>query len=468
MNKRIDPRIFHKNTAEDYLRAAIETASWIDTLAVKTEYGRIWKALPEGQDGYREDVPMFTSKSMYDGSAGIGIFLIRLYEATSDERWLKEAEEAAAHIIATQVGPEWYEHTLHSEVKGIIPVPGWAAGSYNGPVGEAYFLEDLYQVTRKQEYRDFVLRTADVLMEAASRDERGLFWSEQEDITADGGFIVFLDIVYRCTGIRKYLDFASEAAERVAKDALNAPNGGKFWKLLDLSMIDFPKDTTFPNWSHGTTGTAWMFAALYQDTGKQEFLELAKAGLEYAMNISVGDEKGRLIPYQDHPVTGPTYDKYYLSTCHGPVGSTLAFREVYEVTGEELYKNWTIELSRGIVKAGAPERHSWGFWNCQCQCCGTAGILEHFAEMYEYTGEKEFYDYMIRTADVLLSDSDHRTPGSRTWYDSWWRTIPTRVVSYPGLYVGAAGCGSSLLRAYAALTGKKLTNLYEYHFFEKM
>ena len=37
MNKRIDPRIFRKNTAEDYLRAAIETASWIDTLAVKTQ-----------------------------------------------------------------------------------------------------------------------------------------------------------------------------------------------------------------------------------------------------------------------------------------------------------------------------------------------------------------------------------------------------------------------------------------------
>ena len=91
-------------------------------------------------------------------------------------------------------------------------MPGWAAGSYNGPVEEAYFLEDLYHVTRKQEYRDFVLRTADILMEAASLDERGLFWSEQEDITADGGFIVFLDIVYRRTGIRKYLDFASEAA----------------------------------------------------------------------------------------------------------------------------------------------------------------------------------------------------------------------------------------------------------------
>lgn len=231
-------------------------------------------------------------------------------------------------------------------------------------------------------------------------------------------------------------------------------------------MIDFPKDTTFPNWSHGTTGTAWMFAALYKDTKKPEYLELAKEGLKYAMNISVGDESGRLIPYQDHPVTGPTYDKYYLSTCHGPVGTTLAFRELYEITGEEEYKKWTVELSRGIVRAGAPEKHSWGFWNCQCQCCGTAGILEHFAHMYEFTGDEEFYDYMIRTANVMLSDSDHRTPGKRTWYDSWWRTIPTRIVSYVGLYVGAAGCGSSLLRTYAAMKGKKLTNLYEYHFFE--
>lgn len=400
MAKLITPEIFQKNTAEDYLKAAIDTAEWIDTLAIKTEYGRIWQALPEGQDGYWEDVPLFTPKSMYDGSAGIGIFFIRLYEATGDIRWLTEAEEAAAHIIATKVGVEWYQTTLHSEVKGIIPVPGWAAGPYNGPVGEAYFLEDLYQVTGKQEYRDYVLYVADVLLEAAVTDERGLHWSDQEDITADGGFIVFLDILYRKTGIKKYL-------------------------------------------------------------------ELAKEGLTYAMNIAVGDETGRLIPYQDHPVTGPTYDKYYLSTCHGPVGSTLAFRELYEITREEIYRNWTIELSRGIVRAGAPEKHSWGFWNCQCQCCGTAGILEHFAAMYEYTGEKEFYDYMIRTADVMLSDSDHRTPGLRTWYDSWWRTIPTRVVSYPGLYVGVAGCASSLLRTYAALTGKKLTNLYEYHFFEK-
>lgn len=103
MSKLIYPDIFKKNQAKDYLQAAIDTAEWIDTLAVKTEHGRIWKPLPDGQDGYREDVPMFTPKSLYDGSSGIGIFLIRLYEMTKNVRWLQEAEEAASHILATQV-----------------------------------------------------------------------------------------------------------------------------------------------------------------------------------------------------------------------------------------------------------------------------------------------------------------------------------------------------------------------------
>lgn len=466
MFTKIQPALLKPTTPEDYLKAAVEAAEWIDTLSVPTEHGKVWKALPDGQDGYREDVPMFTSKSLYDGSSGIGIFLIRLYEMTGDERWLKEAEKAAAHILATPVEKDWYENTLHSEVKGIIPVPGWAASTSNGPVGEAFFIEDLYQVTGKKEYRDFVLKTADVLLEAAVEDETGLHWSEQQDVVGDGGFVIFLLVLYRRTGTKKYLETADAVMRRTAKYALDSPYGGKYWKLLDLQLIDFPKDTTFPNWSHGTTGIAWVFAALFQDTQKEEYLDLARAGLEYAMNISVGDEAGRLIPYQDHPVTGPTWDKYYLSTCHGPAGSTLAFRLLYEITGEEKYRDWAIELSRGILKAGAPERHSWGYWNCMCQCCGLSGILEHFAHMYEFTESDEFKDAMLRSADVLLSNSDHTMTGKRTWYDSWWRTIPTRVVSYPGLYVGTAGCGSSLLKTYAVLNNKKITNIYEYHFFE--
>lgn len=69
-------------------------------------------------------------------------------------------------------------------------------------------------MTRKQEYRDFVLRISGLFLWRQLLEMNvGCSGASQEDITADGGFIVFLDIVYSCTGIRKYLDFASEAAE---------------------------------------------------------------------------------------------------------------------------------------------------------------------------------------------------------------------------------------------------------------
>lgn len=257
-------------------------------------------------------------------------------------------------------------------------------------MGQALFLDDIYQVTKEEKYKAYVLKVADDLLEAGKYTEDGLHWSNEEDVVADGGFVFFLVQVYEHFGGQKYLDAASKAADYIAKDALDAPNGGKFWKLLDLTLIGFEKDTTFPGFSHGTAGTAWMFAVIYKATKNEKYLELAKEGAKYLQGIAVGDENAVLIPYQDHPVTGPTNDKFYLSTCHGPAGHTLLFRILYEITGEQEYLDWFKRISRGTIRAGAPERFSWGFWNAQCQCCGTAGILEHFVHAYEFTRMKSF------------------------------------------------------------------------------
>ncbi len=209
-----------------------------------------------------------------------------------------------------------------------------------------------------------------------------------------------------------------------------------------------------------------MFAVLYGETKNEKYLSLAKDGVAYLMHIAVGDETGMLIPYQDHPKTGPTFDRFYLSTCHGPAGTTLVFRKLYELTGEEIYRDWVIWLSRGVIRAGAPESYSWGYWNSMCQCCGSAGLLEHFINVYELTRQSEFLTYAVRTADKMLSDSSTLYEGLRTWYGAWTRTIPEKVVSYLGLYVGNAGCASALLSLYALEAKKTLTKLYEFRFVE--
>ena len=462
------PKIFKSLTDEDYLNSAIETANWLKTLEIKTEHGKIWKNFPDGQNGFGKDIMLFGPTNIYSGSAGIGIFFLRLYQATKEEQYLNEARDAANHIISIETDAGWYEQTLHSDIGGVIPVPGWAIGYSNGPMGQALFLDDLYQVTGEEKYKNYVLKTADDLLEAGKYTEEGLHWSNEEDIVADGGFVFFLVQVYEHFGDSKYLDAAAKAADYIAKDALPAKNGGKYWKLLDLSLIGFEKETTFPGFSHGTAGTAWMFAIIYKATKNEKYLELAKEGAKYLQGIAVGDEDAVLIPYQDHPVTGPTNDKFYLGTCHGPAGHTLLFRILYEITGEEEYKDWLIRISRGTIRAGAPERFSWGFWNAQCQCCGTAGILEHFVHIYEFTGEKEFLGYAKRTARILISDSSvsDEEPDQRKWYGAWTRTIPDKVVSYSGLYVGSAGCASALLSLYALDKNIKLTQLFEYAHFD--
>ncbi|MDD6293521.1 MAG: hypothetical protein PUA71_06810 [Eubacteriales bacterium] len=462
------PKVFRTLTDEDYLNSAIETANWLKTLEIKTEHGKIWKNFPDGQNGFGRDIMLFGPTNIYSGSAGIGIFFLRLYEATKDEKYLEEAKVAANHIISIETSAKWYEDTLNSDIGGVIPVPGWAIGYSNGPMGQALFLDDIYQVTGEEKYKNYVIKVADDLLEAGKYTEEGLHWSNEEDVVADGGFVFFLVQVYEHFGDVKYLDAARKAADYIAKDALPAKNGGKYWKLLDLSLIGFEKETTFPGFSHGTAGTAWMFAIIYKATKDERYLELAREGAKYLEGIAVGDEEAALIPYQDHPVTGPTNDKFYLGTCHGPAGHTLLFRILYEITGEEEYKDWMIRISRGTIRAGAPERFSWGFWNAQCQCCGTAGILEHFVHMYEFTGEKEFLDYARRTARVLISDSSvsDEEPDKRKWYGAWTRTIPDKVVSYAGLYVGSAGCASALLSLYAVDKDIKLTQLFEYAHFD--
>ncbi|MCC6098475.1 MAG: lanthionine synthetase [Coriobacteriaceae bacterium] len=464
---RLVPDVFRPLATDDLLDAAKQTAAWIRSHEVPTEHGKLWDVFPKGQPGFGPDVMIFGPRCHYSGAAGIGTFFLRMWEATGDESYLADARAAADELIATASGPEWYDRVLASDVGGVIPVPGWAIGYSNGPAGEGLFVISLYEATGEERYLAYARKVADDLIAAAKPDPHGIRWSDQEDVVADGGFVFYLVLVWRKTGDSRYLDAARRAGDRIAADALQSPHGGLYWKLLDLRLIGFPKDTTFPNFSHGTAGTAWMFALLFEATGEKRYLELARGGVEYLKAIAVGDETGMLVPYQVHPVTGLTTNRFYLSSCHGPVGTVLPFRKLYELTGEAEYRDWCVWLSRGIIRAGAPEHYSWGYWNSNCQCCGTPGILEHFVDMYEFTGEPEFLDYAWRTARVLLADSttwDDR-PGQRTWYGAWTRTIPSRVVSYLGLYSGAAGCASSLVRLYADRRDVRLTQLFEYEFF---
>ena len=75
--------LFKQYEAQDYIDIAERTADWIKTTERKTENGVRWVQSPDSAEDF-SDYPMLTEKALYGGSAGIGLFYLRLYQVT---RW---------------------------------------------------------------------------------------------------------------------------------------------------------------------------------------------------------------------------------------------------------------------------------------------------------------------------------------------------------------------------------------------
>lgn len=467
--------LFKPYKSDDYIKIAEEAADWIKTTEKFTENGKIWEQSPDSDEDF-SDYPMLTEKALYGGSAGIGLFYLRLFQVTNKQEYLDEAIKAADHIIATDEGVEFYERTLNdnSEADKLVHVknmPGWKIGYYNGPTGHAYLHLNLYKITKDEKYKNYAIKVADDVLALAKETEDGIYWSEQNDLCGDGGFITYLVFIWQLTKDNKYIDAAKKLGDYILTKSAPAPNGGKYWNVVDLTIIDFPKDVFWVNMAHGTSGVGWLFTILYNATKEKKYLDAAVDAAKYIEGIAVGDDEAVLVPYLDSLERGPSTEFYYLSWCHGPAGTAILFDALYRITKEQEYLDWVKKLSRGIINAGAPETFSRGYWPSQALCCGTPGILEHFVAVYKLTGEDEFLKYARRTAKFIIGQS-FVNDGSdmysqqhvRRWYGNWWRTIPQNVHSYTGLYIGTAGNAWSLLSLAAAENKEKLINTIEYAF----
>lgn len=461
-NKRI-PYLFKENEYSDYLNAAIESATWIQNYEVKEDYGKTWKIFPDNQDGISVGA-VVGKKSFYSGSSGIGFFFLRLYQITKDKKWLQEAEEAAIYLLHNSTDVAYYKNIQNKIKEDPSRIYGWSFSYKVGPISEGLFTYALYEETNKEEYLNYAIKVTEDFVEAAIEDEKGIYWSDAQDIVGDAGGIVYLLQMYKRLKKEKYLEVAEKAGEYIETLSRSAKNGGRYYVLYDLEKAhEGEAKSVHVNFSHGSTGIMYVWALLYEATKKTKYLDRAKAIVDYLKGIEARVDDSVLFPYQDHPEKGATYDKFYLGMCGGPVGSSLPFAKLYELTGEDQYLTYVKDLANGLICAGVPEKRSWGYWGSKCICCGGPGVLEYFSWLFEVTKDEKYLQYAKKTADVLLGDSHFESNGKkRCWYGVWDREQPNKIVSYLGFYIGAAGAGASLLRLCATYNNAKVADFFEY------
>jgi lantibiotic modifying enzyme len=392
------------------LEIARRAERWIARSAIRGTGGTAWPWDPDDPDSVQ--------LNLYTGMPGVVLFYLELFGATGERAALDEAAAGAEYLAAS----------LPSDDRVTD------AGLYTGLAGLAYTLALTYRETRLASLGDAAKRALATLHGAAQPEGRGVRFNESTDIVSGSAGIGLL-LLWAAAQLDdpSALDLAAAAGRRLVE--LGVPErGGIKW------MIAPGVPRNYPNFSHGTAGVSYFLASLYGATGEREFLDAARAGAAYLQELATRTANdGRMIFHSE-----PGNEQlYYLSWCHGPVGTARTFHRLGQLTGDAAYRDYVARLAQAILDMKVPER-SPGFWNNISQCCGNAGVIEFFLALYNVTGEPGHLEF----AEQVAADTVHRATaedGGLKWIQAEHRVRPELLIAQTGLMQGAAGVGLAML-----------------------
>lgn len=412
------PREWHDRirggTANDnrkYLDIALEVAAWIDTSTQAVDGGYRW---PE--DPLKPDV---VGMSFYNGMPGVVAFFAALHSATGDQRWLERATKGADYLIRQLEKPEALDN-----------------GLYTGLAGFGYTFLTVAKAGGGAPYPAAAQRTAAMIQ------QRGVTADYNDIISGMAGTGLFLLQAAAEWGDRSLIESAAAAGDALLATGEPA-EGGTMW---------FPAKSfrrNYPNFSHGTAGVAYFLATLHQRTGERRYLDGALRGAAYLDAVANRQDGATKIFHQ----SGGGENRYYMSWCHGPVGTARLFYRLHQITREARWSDWVDSLTRGVLASGAPEQRSEGFWNNISQCCGSVGIGQYGIDLARFHPTKVAANLHERVLADTMKRATRDEHGPR-WVQAENRTQPENLVAQTGFMQGAAGVGTFLLQLDALVAGR--------------
>jgi lantibiotic modifying enzyme len=419
----------------DYLSAANEAARWIRSAEKKTDQGTFW--LPE-PDHPEKATTVSPGNTIYSGSAGTTLFFLELAKATGDASTLQAAKSGADYLVST-----WQELKAPQKT-------GLELSFNSGVAGVAFTLTEVWKATQDNKYRDAALASTRHIVASAKSEGSGVEWVAAPGVAGDGGIILFLLYASKALNDPSLRDFAARGGARLLELSEGDTRGGLKWYGIAPERFGQPKGIYWPNFELGTAGVAFVLARLYEETGDRRFLDAAKQGALHIQSIATVQGDAALVHYREPDLE----ELYYLGYCHGPAGTARLFYELYKITNEPQYLDWTERLARGIATSGIPEKLTPGFWNVVCQCCGTAGVSDLFVGLWAATKRPEYLAFAQRVLDQTISRETNLDDKGYRWYQAWTRIKPWEVSAETGYMIGAAGVGSALLHVHLATQGR--------------
>lgn len=204
------------------------------------------------------------------GAAGSGFTLLKLYQFTSDPRYLEIARDQARYLRSVSV----------AQTKGVL-IPRtldpaerdvFYLGHCHGVAGTGKFLYELYRVTEDHQYLDFIVDLADGIesMGAPEHQSKGL-WNIETLCCGHAGIAHFFLGLYLAQGEPRWLELAKRAGYVMLGMKEDLPDHAADWPIAFWRVK--PEEITRPySLFRGAAGIGMVLAELYmEETGNYRF-----------------------------------------------------------------------------------------------------------------------------------------------------------------------------------------------------
>jgi len=411
-----------ESVSSPYLEAALSAGEWLQL-----------RAEDEAQIGIPDDLSndSVVTAGLGAGAAGRLVFFLELFHATGDSTFLKSAEAEGAAASALSVG-----------------APA-APGLYNGLAGVGFALTELAHVAQDSStYRNRAVQVFERITSMAEVDQHGVRWGNSNDVLV-GTAGIGLALIYaaRELGRPEFLVTARGAGRALLAESEQMDRGIRWSRFTD-------RELDLPNFSHGTAGVAYFMAHLFAATGDSSFFAAAKQGADYL--IAVADTTGGLflVPYgipNDGYVT-----QYDVGWGHGPAGTARLFYRLWQLTGDDAYRQIVEASARSIIAAGVPGTSNdtlrWAGPFGIDRRFGLAGVIPYLVDAHRLTGRQAPLDVARASADTIRAKATASEVGIH-WSIPRFGFQGEGTAAYTGYFYGSAGLGLALLEIHYGETG---------------
>jgi lantibiotic biosynthesis protein len=351
---------------------------------------------------------------VYDGTAGIGLFLARLAHITQDPIIRATAEAALAQCLTAV-------ETLSA---------GGEYGFYSGLSGIAWCCVESGTLL---EHEEFVARGRAAMLQAARAE---LHAQRLDVINGSAGFIpVLLD-----TAAREQNEELLQAADRHGDHLLGlATPTEQGWSWDTLGM---PNERNLLGFAHGTAGIACALAALAVATGRRDFADAAQQALRYERS-HFQPAQGNWPDLRSFVQAAPTGEPpCMLAWCHGAPGIGFGRLMLHRLMPDDAQVR--AEAETAIRTTAASLAHAaTGVGNFSF-CHGDGGNADLLVLAADLLDRPE----LRREAEIVGGRALERFEDTGM---PWPCGIPNAGES-PNLLLGLAGIGYFFLRLYDSRT----------------